>query len=542
MAVATCAPDEMDRSEGPGDGFAWRVAARVALVAFVAFALVLENGFVDWDDQDNFLSNADYRGFGPDQIRWAWTTMRLGVYQPVAWMLLELEYLTSGLDPRGYHLTSLFLHAVNAVVLFGLTAVLLGRCGAGDRGTRLAMAGLATALFAAHPLRAEVVAWASCQPYLPCALFAMLSVLAYLRAHEPGRPRRAWLIGSFVLMATAMLSKAAALTMPAVLIILDVYPLRRLGGGPGRWWGREARRVWAEKIPFLALCPLVLGVAMLSKHEDANLVPVGEAGLLSRLSQACYASCFYPIKTIAPFDLNPYRMRPRPLVWSEPRFVLAMAAVIAMSAVLYRLRARHPAWLATWAAYLVLLLPTSGLVTYGGQLVADRYSYLTTIPGFILAAAGLCRLVEGGARTRAVGRRVVALGVAAGAGLVVLSWDQSRAWHDSVTLWEFSVAHGAGDIADLHNNLGTVLAAVGELDGAVAELDRALRLRPDYPEAHLNRGRALVRLGRIDEAEAEFVEALRLHPALDEARRGLDSARRARRRPVSHRGGSDRPS
>ncbi len=521
------------------------MAARVALVAFVAFALVLENGFVDWDDQDNFLSNADYRGFGPDQLRWAWTTMRLGVYQPTAWMLLELEYLASGLDPRGYHLASLVLHAANAVVLFGLTVVLLGRCRAGDRGTRLAMAGLATALFAAHPLRAEVVAWASCQPYLPCALFAMLSVLAYLRAHEPGRPSRsgrAWLIGSFLLMAAAMLSKAAALTMPAVLVILDVYPLRRLGDGPGRWWGRTARRAWAEKVPFVALCPLVLGAALLSKHEDANLVPVGEAGLLARLSQACYAACFYPIKTLCPFDLNPYRMRPRPLAWSEPRFVLAIVAVVALGAALYRLRARHPAWLATWAAYLVLLLPTSGLVTFGGQLVADRYSYLATIPGFILGAAGLCRLAEGGARSRAVGRRVVALGVAAGAGLIALSWDQSRAWHDSVTLWEFSVAHGAGDVADLHNNLGSVLAAVGELDGAVAALDRALRLRPDYPEAHLNRGRALVRIGRLDEAAAEFAEALRLRPELVEARRGLDAARRARRRSVSHRERPDRPS
>ncbi len=110
----------------------------------------------------------------------------LGVYQPLAWMLFETQYVFWQLDPRGYHLTSLLLHVANAVVLYVLTVALLVRCrpipASRTPWTCSLSAGLATALFAVHPLRVEAVAWASCQPYLPCILFSMLAVLAYLRA------------------------------------------------------------------------------------------------------------------------------------------------------------------------------------------------------------------------------------------------------------------------------------------------------------------------------------------------------------------------
>ena len=141
---------------------------------------------MNWDDDKNFLDNVHYRGLAGDQLKWAFTTFWVGVYQPLAWLLFEVEYVFCKLDPRGYHLTSVVLHATNAVVLYWLTLTLLGRCRpdplASGPWARPLSAGLATALFAVHPLRVEVVAWASCQPYLPCALFSMLSVLAYLRA------------------------------------------------------------------------------------------------------------------------------------------------------------------------------------------------------------------------------------------------------------------------------------------------------------------------------------------------------------------------
>src|SRR5262249_15610941 len=146
-------------------------------------------------------------------------------------------------------------------------------------------AGLATALFAVHPLRTEVVAWASCQPYLPCAMFYMLAVMAYLQAFPEGSSpltthhsplRLLWVVAAWFLFAAALLFKAVAVSLPFVLLILDVYPLRRLGHRPretdrGQWFGRPARRVWLEKVPFVALSLLFMKIGMAAKNNPEGL-------------------------------------------------------------------------------------------------------------------------------------------------------------------------------------------------------------------------------------------------------------------------------
>src|SRR4051812_2417004 len=160
------------------------------LLALVAYSPALAGRFVSWDDTTNFVLNPDFQGLDWPRIRWAWGTFHLGVYQPLSWMLLESEYAIWGLEPWGFHLTSLLLHAVSALVLYRLAVALLERCPGGPPdhvGWPIHLgAGLAVASFVAHPLRAEVVAWVSCQPYLLCALFALLAVHAYLRAHPAG--------------------------------------------------------------------------------------------------------------------------------------------------------------------------------------------------------------------------------------------------------------------------------------------------------------------------------------------------------------------
>src|SRR4051794_14523467 len=180
---------EPGRNPVPGSipkGVAVPIALALAALAWFAFAPVLDNGFVDVDDNVNFLDNHAFRGLGWPQVVSAFTTPRIGVYQPLGSLLLSVQYTFCGVDPSGYHATSLVVHALNAVVLFGLALALLGRwkpAWVRERPRTVAIAaGLAVAGFTAHPARAEPVAWATAQLYLPCALFAMLSVRAYLRA------------------------------------------------------------------------------------------------------------------------------------------------------------------------------------------------------------------------------------------------------------------------------------------------------------------------------------------------------------------------
>jgi hypothetical protein len=480
-----------------------RLALWLGLLGFLAFVPTLGNDFVAWDDPDNFLDNIGFQGFGLRNVRWAWTSMIVGVYQPIAWMLLEIQYLFTGLNPYGYHLASALMHGLNAIVLFYLTIALIERCrpdlAGGDRSRCLIMAALSVALFAAHPMRTEVVAWASAQPYLPCAFFAMLSVLAYLKANPAGAAevRSRWLLVSFVLYSAAVLSKAAAIPLPAVFLILDVYPLGRLGAGRG-WWNPGARRVLVEKLPFFALCGVFMVAAVLARVYDRNLDPIGNTGVSGRITLSCYSAMFYPVKSLWPFDLHAFYMRPRWAKLFEPRFLLAVAGMIASTTLIYRERGRHPGLLAAWAAYLVMLAPVSGVITTGMQVAADRYGYLTMMAFNAPIAVGLCDLASRLARFRWAGRIQAVGALVLIGGLMVLTFGQCRTWKDSEALWANGIEHGAGHVADLHNNLGAVWASRGHYDLAIFAFSEALRLKPHLQAAKDNLNKAIA--GRARQA------------------------------------------
>src|SRR2546426_882330 len=232
----------------------WLVPVLITLVTFTAFLPALQNRFVTWDDEKNFLDNPHYRGLGWTQLRWMWTT-HLGHYIPLTWMTLGLDYLLWGMNPLGYHLTNLLLHAANAVVFFFVVRRLLTRAlpSPAERGHALTVsAGFASLVFAIHPLRVESVAWVTERRDVLSGLFYLVTILLYLRASERGERGRGWYWGTVGLFACALLSKAMAVSVPVVLLILDVYPLRRLGGSTG-WWSEPARRVYVEKIPFVLL-------------------------------------------------------------------------------------------------------------------------------------------------------------------------------------------------------------------------------------------------------------------------------------------------
>jgi tetratricopeptide (TPR) repeat protein len=504
------------------------VATAILLVLLVvaAFSACLGNDFVTWDDDKNFLENTSYRGLGWSQIAWDWTSFQVGVYQPLSWMILGVEYLVWGLQPWGYHFTSLILYAIDTVVLFVLTLSLLERCHqgaerAGPWGSALA-AGLAVALFAVHPLRTEVVAWASCQPYLPCALFEMLVVLAYLRAFpEAKSPRRGWLVGAFFLFMAALLSKAVAVTLPVLLVILDVYPLRRLGGGPGRWFGPAVRRVWWEKVPFAGLTAIFMGLAVFGRAKEEHFASVQHMGFTSRFVQACYGTWFYLIKTILPLDLTAYYPLPERMDAFDPPYLLSILGTVALTVAVFYLRRRWPGMLAVWLSYLVILAPNLGIVRICEQIAADRYSYIALFGGVVLLAAVLCRIGQSLRRSQPAGATFAAASLGVLLALILLSRSQCQTWRTTEALWTNVLTHGGSRTARPHFSLGFCLLQNERFDEAKAQFYEALRLNPYHALTHQDLGAVLFKQGHLEEARAQFVEAIRLKPNLASAHGGL---------------------
>jgi len=514
----------------PIRGWNWHtglVAIPLALVVAYAFAPILDNDFVGWDDLENFVDNPHFRGFGADQLKWAWTTFWVGTYQPLAWLLYEAEYVVWQLDPRGYHLTSLLFLIADAVVLYFLTLALLARSQGGlppkSPWPRALSAGLATALFMTHPLRVEVVAWASGQPYLPCALFSMLAVLAYLRANGPGpHARLAWLAGSFFLFIAALLFHAIPVSLPIVLLILDVYPLGRFENESGRWPAPGARRALVEKIPFLAVSLLFMVLAAAAKpHARFRLEPGDTA---AGIAQACYATWFYIVKTMVPLNLIAFYPPTTEVNWRHPAFILSVLGTLGLSAGLFLARRRWPGLLAIWISYLVVLGPNSGFVRINDQVVADRYSFMSMLGFVTLAAGAFCWLIRmwSPARTGRVITAVIGLGA-----LVVLTpmaRSQSRTWLNSEVLWRHALARKGDESHMAHYNLGLVLQTRGNYPAAAAHYAAALRLKPEYGDAHYNMGTIFYLARNYEAARAHFEDATRLRPEFVEARYNLGYA------------------
>jgi tetratricopeptide (TPR) repeat protein len=487
--------------------------ALIATSVLVCFWPVLDNDFVaTWDDGAYFLNNQHYRGLSPTHLRWMFTTLYMSHYQPLSWLTHGVVYALWGMDPRGYHLVNLLFHCANAVLVYWLALALLETHRPGlsgnDAGAHVAAAAGAL-IFAVHPLRVEAVAWATERQEVLCAFWLLLSVLAYLRMQRAaaGRAWRTWYLASLACFALSLLSKAAGLMLPFVLVVLDAYPLRRFARSAGRL------PVLLEKIPYVLVAGAATAVVFYTKGH-ANPMSLAEHGLVERIMQAGFGLCFYVWKSVAPFRLSPLYLLYTPLNPIEPRYVLSALAVIGLTLLLIVLRHRAPWALAAWACYVVLVAPVLGFAQAGTQITADRYSYLACLPFALLAAAGLHQLacaLRAGRMRRWVGYAAGGVVTACLTLLAVATRPQIRVWHDSSTLWNQVVAVEPMNYQARNNRAATRLDS-GDADGALADADEALRLRPQYLRAYLTRGNARIAKGDTAGALADFDHFIAVNP------------------------------
>jgi len=511
--------------------FAWLsdglVALLVAELVVVVFFPALRAGFVAWDDDTYFLGNPYYRGLGGAQLAWMFTAMS-GHYMPLTWLTHGLDYVLWGMRPTGYHAVNVLLHAFAAVAAYVVALrVLAAAVGPEPRAAHRFAAAVAALLFAVHPLRVESVAWITERRDVLCGVFFLLAIVCYLRAVEDGGPPRArWYWAAVALTALALLSKAMAVTLPLVLLLLDVYPLRRIG--PWRWTRRE---VWLEKLPFVGLSVAASVVAVLAQRSVDTLSDLHTLGVFERLGLAAYALVFYAAKTLVPTGLAPLYEAPYDYATLTPWFAASAVVVVALAAVLIRVRRRRPGVATAAAAFVVMLLPVLGLVHFGMHIVADRNTYFAGLAPAMLAGGLVLRLLRGapspGAARATGAAALVVVGV-----LAILTWRQSTVWHDSRTLWEHTLRVSPSSIA--HAKVGVLLEDEGRTEEAIVHFREAVRLHPDSAYAHNNWGIALGNVWRFDEAIAHFEAALRLRPTYAEAQRNLALTRQRIANPLGY--------
>lgn len=472
-----------------------RAAAAAAALAPLPFLAAARAGFLNWDDRANLVDNRAYRGFSAASLRWMWTTHFRGPWQPLSWLSYALDRALWGLNAPAMRLTNLALHAA-AAGIFALVARRVLDSALSERVPARARelgAFAAACAFALHPLRVESVVWLTERRDVLSGLFFMAAWLAYLDGKR---------FAALAAFAAALLSKGTATILPVYLLACESYPLGRLRQDPGA----AARRL----APFFVLA--LLAGAMNLRGLGADL-QVPWIGWRTRLAIAAHAPGFYLIKTIWPAGLSPYY----PLLSPPSRLAahFALYALVGLAATSAAWRARAPwAWTA-WAAFLAALAPVSGLFQNGAQIAADRYTYLPSLPLF---------LIFGGVVARSASRWFAPSALVSTVLIVVLSslsWRQSLFWRDDRALWTRAVAL-APDGYLPRANLAAADLAAGDSSAALSDEREVLRLRPDDFDARLNAGVLCLESGELDEAQGDLRAALALRP--DSAEAAVDLA------------------
>ena len=507
-----------------------RVAAgalpvEIALVTVAIFLPALRATWVDWDDPINFLLNPYYRGLGWSQLRWMVTANVMGHWIPTTWLTLGADYALWGMKPFGYHLTSVILHAASAAALY-LVAHRLLALAVPAASTLVVSAGATAAalFFAIHPLRVESVAWITERRDVTSGLFFLLTVLAYLRAHErPPAVRSGWRWAALAFAALALTSKSIVMGLPLVLVILDVYPLRRLGPRLRDWVAAAAWPIWREKIPFVLLAAATGAVAFLVQRSTGYLTDAEPAARVVMVVQNVW---FHVWKTFVPLDLAPIYELPSRLSLLEKPYLLSAVGSVVTTAAVWLLRKQWPAGLAIWAFYLVMLAPVSGVVHTGNHLGADRNTYLPCA-GFALLVGALVVGAAEGRRRGWLGTPVAVLVVALVAGWIVglgfATRIQTGVWRDSETLWRYAL-QVEPTCSICNHNLAVILGQRGDQAQALALFERALALRPDRSDFYSSYGVLLLAMGRRPDGLAALRYRIARAPSDFSARTNLGIA------------------
>ncbi len=505
------------------------VCGLLLLAVVLVFGQTVLFGFVNYDDDVLVSENPMVaRGVTAAGVVWACTASVANMWYPLTWISYMLDSQMYGVQPWGYHLTNILLHAATSVILFLVLRRMTGSLWA---------SAFVAVVFAVHPLQAEAVAWVGERKSSLSGLCFALTIAAYV-----GYVRRPFSLARYLAVAglftLGLLAKPTLVTLPFLLLLLDYWPLGR---------GMRSRKQEAgwhvpatldqpstgqrpptasflylviEKIP-LMLLSVACSVAAVRSQAD-NIVSLTSVRLPTRIANALVSYVVYLGQFFWPVGLAAFYPRSESVsAWQVGGacFVLAALSVAALM-----LRHKQPAVLVGWLWYLGTLLPMIGLVQIGNHARADRYTYLPHI--------GLCMAVVWGTRW-AVERRWSDLrwrgwlygvgGVLLAAGAMACAWRQTSYWQNSERLWTRALACTSSNvIAD--TNLGLALAERGQFDEAIERYCKALEIKPDNIQARNAYGLALVGRGQFDEAIDQYRKALEIKPDYMQAHNNLGLA------------------
>jgi len=495
-----------------------KIRKRILLLIIVVVGLVhfrcLLLGFNPFWDVIYVFDNPFQKPLSLHLIGQAFTSFLEGNYHPLTLISHSLDYTVWGLRPLGHHLSSYLIHLVNALLVFFIAERLISgvKNQIGRQG--LYVAGLTALLFGIHPLRVESVAWVTERKDVLFACFYLLALLTYLKWRDVERSK--WYLLSLLFFVLSVLSKSMAVSLPAVLLGLDY------------WFNSRRKKIslknsLANVAPFAFIAMAVALTAIQGPRLHHLMAPLNLTDLFQNLIEFPLVPVFYVCKTLWPFDLSPFY--PVELTGNALLILSSWVVFVGTLLVVVIAGTRYPLLLAGTVIYVVLLLPIGGIIRAGVQVLAERYSLITTLPILL----GLSYLLIKGIGLPSLRKPLIIL---VSLWLVFLSWKTvtyTGIWDNAIelTLQAYN-SYPQSRVARIfmcrsYNNVAIGLIREGKLEEAIQCWQKALEICPDDPLIHRNIGLTYVRQGRLDKAREHYLKAQDLgHRVNPELRQALD--------------------
>lgn len=510
----------------------WIIYLVLVVVTVAVYARVTQFHFINYDDHGYVTDNPGVKqGINPRSLSWAFTTRYESNWMPLVWISFMFDHMTGGSvphpdsnhgteNPAPYHRTNLILHVLNTLLLFALLNALTG--------LRWRSAFVA-ALFAVHPMHVQSVAWVAERKDVLSTFFMFLALLAYARyARKPS-------VGKYLLVAAALalglMSKSMLVTVPILLLLLDFWPLRRTAGAKHSQSDQticaspsanaSPLRLILEKVPLLMMA-VAVGVVTVIFQQHAHSVGTLKAYPPTvRLGNAIFSYVSYVVKMFWPTKLAFFYPHPGRSIptWQVSGSLLLL---VMMTIAARKLARRAPYVIVGWLWYLISLLPVIGIVQVGDQAMADRYTYVPYIGLFVIIAWGIPDLLNG-LGERAASARRIALGIGAGAAVLILAtlaYGEVSYWRNDETIFGRALKVTRNNTL-AHHNLATALTYEGKLTQAVRHYEAIIRIDPKDFAAHSRLAALLDQLGQTRRAATEYMITLRLRSVDWEAANNL---------------------
>jgi len=422
----------------------------ILVITFLSFYPSLKNGFVNWDDNEYVIENSSIHSLSLKNLKNIFSSFCLGNYHPVTMTSYALEYQFFKLNPFAYHCTNLFIHLLNSLLVFWLILILSGN---------IFVSFLTAVLFGVHPLHVESVAWISERKDVLYSFFSLSAIISYLYFFKKSAGKYYYL--SIILFVLSLLSKSMAVTLPLLLLLMD-YLMRR----------RPTISIFKEKIPYFALSFLfgiiaILGVFQTGAVRNENII-----NFTDKIMLKSYSIIFYLNKIFVPIKLA--SLYPFPQT-AHATFYLyyAIVLVILLVAIIFSARFTRKIIFGS-SFFLVAIFPALQFIPNGEILVADRYTYISSIGIFYLIAEGFYWLYSKKAKYYTLKKWLILIILLIGVSfLAFLTWNRCKIWKDGVSLWT-DVLSKYPNVKTAYNNRGMALLENGEYKKAQADFNKSV--------------------------------------------------------------------